>query len=301
MTGNALARTFLARHQVPVVECGKVIVARAIEHERIIRLCQNASRNGAHVEMISLPDRRFPGVLGDLALYSPRTCVTDSALYLHRLHQSIESAGGVILRGRRFLRLDQHGNRNLGVIQTVSAPERLEFIHATWIVNCAGLFADEIASGVGLDSYDIRPVRGEYFRLRKAHPSGILVYPLPPQPGDPALGVHYTFHPSGEAYAGPNAVGARSKTDYAITASPEEFAESLSRIVDGYTASDLTPGYAGLRPRLFRKGEPVLDFVVEECPEGFFHFLGIESPGLTAAPSLPTELPFLRDLVAGGM
>lgn len=293
--GKELAESFLAKHSAPVLRCGKLIVAGADEHDRVTALMQNAATNGARVEFIDHPGDRFPGVRGDLALYSPDTCVTDTAFYLSRLHQSIETDGGVLLRGQCFTRIEEHGDTVKAVIEDAVRPDVREIVRARFIVNCAGLHADEVAANVGLAEYEIRPVRGEYHRLRRPHRAGLLVYPLPHQAGDTALGVHYTPHPSGEAYAGPNAIPAASKSDYRITASAAEFVESLSRIVDGYDESDLSPGYAGLRPRLFRNGLPVHDFVTEEYPRNVFHFLGIESPGLTAAPSLPSELPFLKD------
>ena len=47
-----------------------------------------------------------------------------------------------------------------------------------WIINCAGLGADRIASLLGMDDYTIYPCRGEYYLLDKklegyAAPSGL--------------------------------------------------------------------------------------------------------------------------------
>ncbi|MBW7859214.1 MAG: FAD-dependent oxidoreductase, partial [Leptonema sp. (in: Bacteria)] len=75
------------------------------------------------------------------------------------------------------------------------------------------------------------------------------------------------------------------------TASAQEFAESASELIEGINEYDLVPGYSGLRPRLFQNQKPVTDFVIQESQPHFYHFLGFESPGLTCAPSLVTELP----------
>ena len=52
----------------------------------------------------------------------------------------------------------------------------------------------------------------------------------------------------------------------------------------------LRPDYAGIRPRLAGPGETFRDFVVAEESEagypGFVNLIGIESPGLTAAPAI---------------
>jgi L-2-hydroxyglutarate oxidase LhgO len=52
----------------------------------------------------------------------------------------------------------------------------------------------------------------------------------------------------------------------------------------------LTPDFAGVRPKLYGPGESFRDFVIrEESGAGFPAFvnlIGIESPGLTAAPAI---------------
>jgi D-amino-acid oxidase len=46
------------------------------------------------------------------------------------------------------------------------------------------------------------------------------------------------------------------------------------------------PGYSGNRPKLFYHGELQTDFVIRNQEKGRVHLLGIESPGLTAAPAI---------------
>ncbi len=52
-------------------------------------------------------------------------------------------------------------------------------------------------------------------------------------------------------------------------------------------AEQLSPDFAGIRPKLQRPGEPPRDFVIEEGSAhgapGLVNLLGIESPGLTSA------------------
>ena len=154
-----------------------------------------------------------------------------------------------------------------------------------------------VAGLAGLRGYEVRPNRGEYYRLRRSLPYRKLVYPLPAA-SSTALGVHYTFHMNGDAYAGPNSVWADHKADYRITMERRVFFESLEQILDSYTEEDLEPGYSGLRPRLFLEGAPVREFVIEEQPARVLHLLGIESPGLTASPALAEEV--VERLFPGG-
>jgi L-2-hydroxyglutarate oxidase LhgO len=43
---------------------------------------------------------------------------------------------------------------------------------------------------------------------------------------------------------------------------------------------------SGIRPKLQGKGDGFRDFVISEDLPGFINLVGIESPGLTAAPAI---------------
>lgn len=291
--GHALAVEFAQKHGVPFEICGKLITvgrahadadARNAAHAQLEALFENARASGATgLELLPRPGAAYPGVCGELALHSMRTGVIDAAGYLAAVRAAAEAAGALFLPGRKFVagaagRADLQSVRDSGV----------ERVQAERIYNAAGLQADEVARAFDVVDFAVRPNRGEYYRLARPALFRKLVYPLPARDST-ALGVHYTFHVNGEAYAGPNSMPAEHKQDYRILATRAEFHASLARILDGYEPEDLQPGYAGLRPRLYRRGEPCTDFVLHEAPRGVLHLLGVESPGLTAAASLAEE------------
>ena len=74
--------------------------------------------------------------------------------------------------------------------------------------------------------------------------------------------------------------------DYAVDAGKrEEFLIKASKILPFLELEDLSPDMSGIRTKLYRKGEPFRDFVIEEEGEaypGLINLIGIESPGLTA-------------------
>jgi L-2-hydroxyglutarate oxidase LhgO len=64
----------------------------------------------------------------------------------------------------------------------------------------------------------------------------------------------------------------------------------VRRYLPDLDASWLAPDFAGIRPRLAGPGEDFRDFVIAEESDaglpGLVNLIGIESPGLTAAPAI---------------
>jgi L-2-hydroxyglutarate oxidase LhgO len=169
-------------------------------------------------------------------------------------------------------------------LQTGRGPVDVE-----WIVNAAGLFADEVAAMVGLVR-PIRACRGDYFRLRSTARYRHLIYPVK-APNDPGLGVHLTIELDGAYRMGPDWTWVDDKDDYAPA--PEKhaaFLEATRRLLGAVDPDRLTYDGCGLRPKLVGPGEPAADFEIDRAPERCIHLLGIESPGLTAALALADEV-----------
>jgi glycerol-3-phosphate dehydrogenase len=72
-----------------------------------------------------------------------------------------------------------------------------------------------------------------------------------------------------------------------------DFAEGARILVPEITDSDLQLAYSGLRPKLVPpEHHGMADFVIErdaEVPQ-MIHLVGMESPGLTAAPSVALQV-----------
>ena len=66
--------------------------------------------------------------------------------------------------------------------------------------------------------------------------------------------------------------------------------ESIARYLPAVANAELNPIMTGIRPKLTRPGEAARDFYIREESErglpGFVNLIGIESPGLTAAPAI---------------
>lgn len=286
LRGYELSLSFFQTHRIPYVICGKLITLGKTNQENqkqkeedLEKLFHNGKQNGlSNLEILKNPFEHYKGVLGNLAIHVPQTGVVDVPAYLKLLWQLCYENGVIFLNNRKF----SYENEEYLLVGNNGSKESIE---ASFVVNAAGLYSDEVAKAFGLTDYEIRPNKGEYYRLKRSLPYQKLIYPLPSHTST-ALGVHYTFNMANEAYAGPNSNWAESKTDYKIQTPRGLYYESLCNILDCYEEEDLQEGYVGLRPRLFYKGEPLKDFVILESPKKIIHLLGIESPGLTSAPAI---------------
>ena len=86
-----------------------------------------------------------------------------------------------------------------------------------------------------------------------------------------------------------------ARPDYAVEAGKAaQFAAAAGRYLPGLRAEWLSPDQAGVRPKLAGPGESFRDFVVAEESArglpGLVNLIGIESPGLTAAPAIAEQV-----------
>jgi glycerol-3-phosphate dehydrogenase len=136
----------------------------------------------------------------------------------------------------------------------------------------------------------------------KSHLVNSLVYPMPHATGL-SLGVHFTKTLWGTVLVGPTARYIEDKNDYERDREPvEEFARRAKLLLPEIEAADLTPTYSGIRAKLTPPGDKgYSDFVIERdrnCP-GVIHLVGIDSPGLTSAPSLAHHAAALAREILG--
>jgi glycerol-3-phosphate dehydrogenase len=124
------------------------------------------------------------------------------------------------------------------------------------------------------------------------------IYPVPPK-GDSFLGVHITPTLEGNILLGPSSETVRDKDDAATTRPVMDRLKAEAFVlVPGLSRFPFIHGYAGLRPKLTVSGEA--DFIIEESSArpGWINLVGIESPGLTAAPAIAARV---ADMIGSAM
>ena len=133
--------------------------------------------------------------------------------------------------------------------------------------------------------------KGNYYSLNKKNPFMRLIYPVP-EPG--GLGVHVTLDLAGQARFGPD-VEWVERINYDVDPRrAERFYAAIRRYWPGLPDNSLSPGYAGIRPKISGPAEPAKDFAVQgpdtHGVPGLVNLYGIESPGLTASLPLADEV-----------
>lgn len=156
---------------------------------------------------------------------------------------------------------------------------------AKYIINCAGLNSDSIASMAGDDSFRITPRAGEYMLLDKdaGYLTDTTIFKVPDHMGKGVLAAKTV---DGNIILGPTSVDRTSKTDDDVTAEGlNTVREKELLFFDEIPFEKVITQFTGLRAH-GDKG----DFIIN-CPiPGFINAAGIESPGLTSAPAIAVEI-----------
>ena len=299
VAGNRSMYEFCATHNVPHRNCGKLVVAHDDAQEAALEhLAENGRANG--VEGLRMVDRgavraREPHIEATFALEVPSTGIVSAEDLVKTLARIATDQGANLLPRARVVRLDPRGDS----VAVTIAEEAVngggsgteETIEARCVINCAGLYADEIAAMLGNHGYRIYPVRGEYCELvrGKSYLVNNLVYPLPHTDAF-SLGVHLTRTLWGTVLVGPTADYVSEKNDYERNRLPvEEFVQRARPLLPEIETADLQLAYSGLRAKLVPPGHGgFADFVIARdvnVPQAI-QLIGIESPGLTSCLSI---------------
>jgi L-2-hydroxyglutarate oxidase LhgO len=275
--GRHLTYEFLRKNDIPHWKCGKIIVALTPEElKRLEDLKDQGGGNG--VENLTLLEesevrKMEPRVRCLAALHSPETGILEMAVYMRTLEKVLKRSGVTVVKQSEVQSIDDHNT-----LMTTRGEMEAEII-----INAAGLYSDHIAKMCGLEGYEIVPYKGDYYNTTEDVVRG-LVYPVPDSPY--SLGVHLTRTLGGETLIGPSVVQVIDKEDYEIRTPREKFEKGSLSMIPDFNTHRIYPGYSGNRPKVYYKGELQTDFVIQRQDKGRIHLLGIESPGLTAAPAI---------------
>jgi glycerol-3-phosphate dehydrogenase len=159
-------------------------------------------------------------------------------------------------------------------------------IKTKFVVNAAGVYADEVAAMAGAQEYTIHPRKGSLLLFDRkmegyiTHQMSELKFPQDPY----TKGGGLLETEDGNMLWGPTAVEVCDKEDTTVSR------EELKTLIEKYscTTPDFPPHsaityFAGVRASTYTE-----DFVIRASEHvcGFIHAAGIQSPGLAAAPKI---------------
>ena len=287
--GNFLTRKLSKELGIDFKEVGELVVAfNEEERLKLIQLQKEAEILG--VPRLSIVDREWlrknePNLSQKVvaALHAPTAGIISPYRWAYDLSENAARNGVEIHTLTKVESILPHfwaGARN-GVRNFEVYTSNGEF-RARYIVNAAGLFADDISRMVGVGDFRIRPRKGEEFLLDKKREllTNHLIFPIPSQTSKGVLVIKTS---DGNPMIGPTAENAESKED--LSTSEEGFKKVLSsvqKLIPSINGSDIIAYFAGLRPIA---GD---DFIIryEKTVPGFVNVAGMQSPGLTAAPAV---------------
>ena len=306
--GRRLLKDFCAEAGIPYLECGKLIVAVG-EEERsgLQELLTLGQANGVEdLRLVDAEELRAlePEVHAVAALLSPRTGIMDAEGVARAFARLAADRGAQIMTSAPVTGLEKVASGWRIQVGAAAEERREGWSHeSTWVVNAAGLHADQVAglAGVDVDGRGWRQtlLKGNYFKIAPAHAGRVkrLIYPLPPADGS-SLGIHVCLDLGGQLKLGPDtqlmepaprpSQGPGDGLDFGVDPSRlGEFHASARRFLPWLEPEDLAPDMSGYRPKLAIKGFRDFELKREEGPlEGLINLVGIDSPGLTSAPAL---------------
>ncbi|MDK0933305.1 NAD(P)/FAD-dependent oxidoreductase [Clostridium perfringens] len=155
-----------------------------------------------------------------------------------------------------------------------------ELVSGKIIINASGLEGAFLNNLVSMSKREINPVKGEYCLFDKV--AGAMINKTLFQvPNKLSKGVLVTPTAEGNLLVGPNAV--EGKTLETSREGIDEILDTSKKSIEELPVARILNTFSGIRPKT-KEG----DFIIEEVEDAknFINVIGIDSPGLTAAPAI---------------
>jgi glycerol-3-phosphate dehydrogenase len=279
--GNRLIRSLARELGVHFVEVGELIVISDLQDlPQLQAIKADAEKLG--VPGLRIVDRAWlaehePNLSPDIpaALFAPTAGIISPYRLVYDLAENAARNGVEFFTGHPVM-----GITRVETGFVLQTPQRN--FHTRFVINAAGLFADEISRLIGVDDFTITPRLGEEYLLDKKREftTHHLIFPLPTPE---SKGILIIKTSDGNPMIGPTARSTTDKTDLATTDEGlRKVLQNVQQLVPCLHERDIIAYFAGLRPAA---GD---DFIIrhEGRAPGFINVVGIQSPGLTAAPAI---------------
>ena len=281
--GNRLFDTLHEELHFPFKRCGIIVAALSTEEMKTVEfLYEQGVSNGVIGIEICNRDRikqLEPSLTQDVVggLYAPSGGIIEPYQFVFSLIESARLNGVELLTDFEVVKSDF--NNNYYTIYSKIGNR----IKARYVINAAGLFADEVSGIFNAEDYKIVPRKGQYYLLDKNIPyrPSRVIFPVPTKISKGILVVPTI---EGTTLLGPTAETCNDKYDLSTDQENlDKVLDFTKRLVPDISKRDIITSFAGLRPAATTE-----DFIIEisrKAPN-FINVGGIQSPGLTASPAI---------------
>ena len=281
LQGNSLWEKLSNELRIPFERVGEILVARNREDIPVLKkMLDNAKANGIPAEMAE--GKRLHELEPNLSkeinagLLAPTAGVIPPYEMTYALYENAMQNGVEYLLGSKVTNIARDGKSYV-----ITAGDRE--IKADYVINAAGVYADEVAKFVGANNFRIKPRKGEEYILDKRldNINNHIIFPTP-TPTSKGMLIIKTIE--GSTMIGPTAEETDNRED--ITTTEEGLIKILDFVrtmIHDIPRKDIIASFAGIRPV-----SDTNDFIIEESikAQHFINAAGIQSPGLTAAPAI---------------
>ena len=263
--GKELLYAFCAENRVPHARCGKLLVAT---HEsqlpKLAAIKETAAKNGVtDLEPIGGNAARAlePELACVAALLSPSTGIIDSHGFMLALEGHVEARrrlGGAALSGRAHR---ARRGRPVPPDDRRRQPRRHHLQAPGQLGGAARLQARAHARPTATATRRPRPTtpRASTTRCRAARRSSATSIRCPTAPGSACTPPSTSADAASSA---PTSSGSPTSTTASSRRSSAKFLDFIRSYYPGLEVERLHPDYTGIRPKLYREGEPVPDFAI---------------------------------------
>lgn len=280
--GNLLYGQWAEELEFPFRRCGILTIAVDEEHTHHIEaLYRRGIQNNVPYLQILAGERVLehePNLTPDVreAIYAPTGGIVEPYEMIFAIVENAQQNGLALMTNTKVEAIEPID----GGLNVMSTSE--EFC-ARFVVNAAGLYADDISRMTNAEKFEIIPRKGEEYLLDKRAGSLVnsVIFPVPTKKSKGILVIPTV---DGTMMLGPTAVEVEDKDDTATTAEGLQYIlEHVRSMVPAIQLKDIITAFAGLRPTL-----PGEDFYIARSRKvpALIQVAGIQSPGLTSAPAI---------------
>jgi len=281
--GNSLHKQLAKILDFPLVPVGELVVAFPGEVEGLKRMKETGEQLGIPgLEIVNRKwlDENEPSLSKEIqfALLGPTADVINPYETVYALAEQAAANGA-----RIYCEHEVTGIQSSDGLWQVQSQKG--FFTSRYVINAAGLYSDKIAMMAGMEVPRILPWKGEEYLLDR-HAKWLTKRVIFPLPRKETKGVLVIPTVDGNTMIGPTAEAVTDCEEHSTSRSGKlAVLANVRNLIPAFKEEQIIASFAGVRPTT-KQG----DFHIREDQEGFINLVGIQSPGLTAAPAIAEEV-----------